>query len=79
MSDFLNLMQEPQMFCLPQAFKKKKKKKKQFILVLQKKQKFCIIFQASISSPSHSGSDIQKHSCQTWVGRNQAGEKQQLM
>ena len=27
MSDFLNLMQEPQMFCLPQAFKKKKKKK----------------------------------------------------
>ena len=78
MSDSLNLLQEPQKFCLAQAFKKKKKKK-QFILVLQKKQKFCIIFQASISSPSHSGSDIQKHSCQTWVGRNQAGEKQQLM
>ena len=35
MSDFLNLMQEPQMFCLPQAFKNKKKKK-QFILVFQK-------------------------------------------
>ena len=30
MSDFLNLLQEPQKFCLAQAFKKKKEKNSLF-------------------------------------------------
>ena len=76
MSDFLNLMQEPQTFCLPQTFKK--------ITVyfsFSKKLYFFVISQASISSPLHIGFDMPIYSCKTKLRNqisNQIEEKQQL-
>ena len=72
MSDFLNLMQEPQTFCLPQTFKK--------ITVyfsFSKRLYFFVISQASIISPLHIGFDMPIYSCKTLIS-NQVEEKQQL-
>ena len=70
MSDFLNLMWEPQKLCLPQALKK--------MTVHFSFSKKLDIFQVSITSPLHLAFDMSVYSCQTWVSRNQVEEMQQL-